>query len=161
MQVKSSLETPIAVAAAQYSIPHAEHSIAAVSELSDVFSPPHHGPRNVPIWVENVDHGDNFTHFPIINSDTYYLFLPHEAEEAEVFDMHYHGPSQQEPNYYPIELEALTPEELKDTPFKQGFKTKSTVIFNQSDPQPIAIHFSVRSEADSFTLKYIVVAAHN
>ena len=111
--------------------------------------------------MTDVDHGDNFTHYPIITSGTYYLFLPHEAREVEVFDMHYHGPSQQEPSYYPIELEALSDQELVGTRFKQGFKTKSTVIFNQNSPQPIAIHFSVRSDEDDFILKFIVVSDDN
>ncbi|MEL6968844.1 MAG: hypothetical protein AAFO02_01645 [Bacteroidota bacterium] len=156
-----SLPEVIKLAANQFAVPNAEQIIAPTSELADVFSPPHHGPRNVPIHVPYVDHGDNFTHFPIINSGTYYLFLPHEAQEVEVFDMHYHGPSQQEPSYYPIELEALNQAELQGTGFKQGFKTKSTVIFNQNSPQPIAIHFSVRSDHDDFTLMYIVVSDFN
>lgn len=71
--------------------------------------------------------------------------------------MHYHGPAQQEPSYFPIELESIGQNELVGSPFKQGFKTNSTVIFNQNSPQPIAIHFSVRSDEDDFTLKYIVV----
>ncbi|MEO0731401.1 MAG: hypothetical protein AAFZ52_01100 [Bacteroidota bacterium] len=153
---KDALSTTVSVAAGQFSIPHAGQTIIPASELSDVFSPPHHGPRNVPIQVMEVDHGDNFTHFPIIDSGIYYLLLPHEMEEVEVFDLHYHGPSQQEPHYFPIELEALGEKELAGTPFKQGFKTKSAVIFNQNSPQPIAIHFSVRSDADDFTLKFIV-----
>ena len=145
----------IQLAADQFQVPNAAETIVPASELADVFSPPHHGPRNVPIAVHDVDHGDNFTHFPIVNSGTYYLFLPHEAKEVEVFDMHYHGPSQQDPAYFPIELEPIPSNQL-DKPFKQGFKSKSTVIFNQADPQPIAIHFSVRTDEDDFELKYIV-----
>ena len=154
---QNSLSKVIKLAADQFSVPNAEQTILAVSELSDVFSPPHHGPRNVPIGVTNTEHGDNFTHFPIINSGTYYLFLPHETQSVEVFDMHYNGPSQKSPTYFPIELEPLDVNYLDGTPFKQGFMTKSTVIFNQHSPQPIAIHFSVRSDEDNFTLKYIVV----
>ena len=158
MQLKALAEI-VKLAADQFVVPNATQTIVSASELSDVFSPPHHGPKNVPIGINHVDHGDNFCHFPIVNSGTYYLFLPHEAMEVEVFDFHYNGPSQQEPSYYPIELEALSADDLVGTPFKQGFKTRSTVIFNQSDPQPIAIHFSVRSDDDNFTLKYIVVGA--
>ncbi len=158
---KKQLPKVIQLAADQYAVRNAEQNIAPTSELADVFSPPHHGPRNVPIHVADVDHGDNFTHFPIINSGTYYLFLPHEAQEVEVFDMHYHGPSQQAPHYYPIELVALSPQELAGTGFKQGFKTNSTVIFNQNSPQPIAIHFSVRSDHDDFVLKYIVAGVES
>jgi len=157
MKVMSSLFKPAELAFNQFSVPNAGKKINPASELSDVFSPPHHGPQNVPIHVLDVDHGDNFTHFPIINSGTYFLFLPHEAREVEVFDMHYHGPSQQEPSYYPIELEPLDKKYLDGTRFKQGFKTKSTVIFNQNSPQPIAIHFSVRSDQDDFVLEFIVV----
>ena len=151
------LKEIIRLAAAQFLIPNAEKTIVPASEISNTFSPPHHGPQNVPIHVNGVDHGDNFTHYPIVNSGTYYLFLPHEVEAVEVFDMHYHGPSQQDPSYFPIELEAIPSTELSGSPFKQGFKTRSTVIFNQNSPQPIAIHFSVRSDDDNFALKYIVV----
>ncbi|MEO1516190.1 MAG: hypothetical protein AAFV95_14290 [Bacteroidota bacterium] len=147
----------VKLASDQFSVQNATNPIHSVSELSDVFSPPHHGPRNVPIGVQGVDHGDNFTHFPIVTSGTYFLFLPHEYQAVEVFDMHYHGPSQQGPSYFPIELESLSEEDLAGSPFKQGFKTKSTVIFNQNSPQPIAIHFSVKSDEDEFLLRYIVV----
>ncbi len=150
----------IQLAADQFQVPNATESIVPASEHSDVFSPPHHGPRNVPIAVTNVDHGDNFTHFPIVNSGTYYLFLPHEKEAVEVFDMHYNGPSQTSPSYFPIDLEAIPPSDLEGTPFKQGFKSSSTIIFNQGDPQPIAIHFSVKSDDDGFALQYIVVGSY-
>ncbi|WP_075344642.1 hypothetical protein [Tenacibaculum agarivorans] len=152
-----NLNQIVKLASDQFQVPNAEERISPVSELSDVFAPPHHGPRNVPIEVAKVDHGDNFTHFPIVNSGVYYLFLPHEAEDVEVFDMHYNGPSQHDPHYYPIELEEIPSKALSGSPFKQGFKSKTTIIFNQSDPQPIAIHFSVRSDEDDFVLKYIVV----
>jgi len=155
-----SLEEIIKLAADQYSVPNAAETIVPASELPDVFAPPHHGPRNVPIHVADVDHGDNFTHYPIVNSGTYYLFLPHEKHEVEVFDMHYNGPSQQDPNYWPIELKQLHHKELDGTPFQQAFETTSTVIFNQGDPQPIAIHFSVKTDESDFFLKYIVVGVN-
>jgi len=151
------LSKNVQLASDQFLVPNAERTIVPASELSDVFSPPHHGPQNIPIGVTNVDHGDNFCHFPIVNSGTYYLFLPHEVDAVEVFDLHYNGPSQQDPSYFPIEVEAMHASELAGTPFKQGFRTKSTVIFNQHSPQPIAIHFSVKSDDDDFVLKYIVV----
>lgn len=157
---KLSLQEIIELASDQYVVKNAIESIEPASELEDVFAPPHHGPKNVPIGVNNVDHGDNFTHYPIINSGTYYVFLPHETKDVEVFDMHYNGPSQQSPSYFPIELSPIDSKELSGTPFKQGFMTKSTVIFNQSDPQPIAIHFSLRSDEDNFVLKYIVVGSN-
>ena len=152
-----SLSEIVNLAADQFLVHNAEQSIISSSELSDVFAPPHHGPQNVPINVNDVDHGDNFTHYPIVNTGVYYLFLPHEVRSVEVFDMHYHGPSQQEPSYFPIELEALPVQELNGSPFKQAFRTSSNVIFNQNSPQPIAIHFSVRSDDDNFILKYIVI----
>lgn len=154
-----SLDEVIQLASDQFRVPNAEEGIAPTSELSDVFSPPHHGPRNVPIVVDDVDHGDNFTHFPIVNSGFYYLFLPHEPEAVEVYDMHYHGPSQREPHYYPIELEKIKKKHLEGSGFEQGFVSKSPVIFNQGDPQPIAIHFSVKSN-DAKPLKYIVVGTY-
>ncbi|MEO1258857.1 MAG: hypothetical protein AAFZ15_08660 [Bacteroidota bacterium] len=156
-----SLQEIIKLASDQFNVKNAADNIVPASELSDVFAPPHHGPRNIPIHVKDVDHGDNFTHFPIINSGTYYLFLPHEAKEVEVFDLHYNGPSQQDPSYFPIELSPISQNDLKGSGFKQGFVTKSTVIFNQSDPQPIAVHFSVRSDEDDFVLKYIVVGTNS
>lgn len=155
-----SLDEIIQLASAQFQIRNAEEVITPASELSDVFAPPHHGSQNIPIFVEAVDHGDNFTHYPIVNSCTSYLFLPHENKEVEVFDFHYNGPSQQEPSYFPIELKEISKRELNGSCFKQGFMTKSPVIFNQSDPQPIAIHFSVRSDEDGFVLKYIVVSVN-
>lgn len=152
-----SLEQSIRLAADQYHIENAVDTIAPASELEDVFSPPHHGPRHIPISVADADHGDNFTHFPIVNGGVYYLFLPHEQSEVEVFDMHYNGPAQQEPAYMHIELDPIDAEALQGTPFKQGFKSKSPIVFNQSDPQPIAIHFSVRSDETGFAFQYIVV----
>ncbi|MEM0997583.1 MAG: hypothetical protein AAGN35_10905 [Bacteroidota bacterium] len=153
-----NLKEIIDLASDQFKVKNAEISIAAASELEDVFSPPHHGPQNVPIWVETVDHGDNFTHYPIVNSCKSYIFLPHEADEVELFDFHYNGPSQKDPSYFPIELAKIDRSKLRGSGFKQGFETNSTVIFNQGDPQPIAIHFSVRAEEDAFVLKYIVVS---
>jgi hypothetical protein len=147
----------VKLASDQFQVVNAKEHISVAADLPDVFAPPHHGPRNVPIEVAQLDHGDNFTHFPIVNSGTYYLFLPHEKRAVEVFDMHYNGPSQQEPHYHPIELESIPAKELAGSPFKQGFKSKSDVIFNQGDPQPIAIHFSVKSDEDDFALQYIVV----
>ncbi|MEM6719017.1 MAG: hypothetical protein AAF611_06875 [Bacteroidota bacterium] len=160
---KLTLDQIIKLASDQFQVPNATETIIPASDLPDVFAPPHHGPRNVPIAVKDVDHGDNFTHFPIVNSGTYYLFLPHEAKAVEVFDMHYNGPSQQSPSYFPIELTKIKEDDLAGTPFKQGYVTSeksSPVIFNQSDPQPIAIHFSVRSDEDDFKLKYIVVGVN-
>ena len=151
-----SVKEIVQLAYDQFHVKNAADLIVPASELEDVFAPPFHGPRNVPIHVQDVDHGDNFTHYPIVNSGTYYLFLPHEAKEVEVFDMHYNGPSQQAPHYFPIELKKIPKEEL-DGKFAQGFYTKDTVIFNQGDPQPIAIHFSVRADNDDFLLSYIVV----
>ena len=152
-----SLDEIVKLASDQFQVPNATESISSASELSDVFSPPYHGPKNIPIEVADVDHGDNFTHFPIVNSGVYYLFLPHEKETVEVFDMHYNGPSQQSPHYFPIELEALPASALTGSPFKQGFKSATNIIFNQGDPLPIAIHFSVKSDEDQFAMKYIVV----
>ena len=150
----------VALASSQFDIKNAADTIVPASELEDVFSPPHHGPQNIPIHVQDVDHGDNFTHYPIVNSSISYIFLPHEERDVELFDFHYNGPSQQEPMYFPIELREISKSDLEGSPFKQGFVTKSTVIFNQSDPQPIAIHFSVRSDEDDFILKYIVVSTN-
>ncbi|MEL6558442.1 MAG: hypothetical protein AAFQ94_09675 [Bacteroidota bacterium] len=156
-----SLEEIIQLASDQFHIKNAGEEISPTSELDEVFAPPHHGPRNVPIEATPVDHGDNFTHFPIVNSGTYYLFLPHETESVEVFDMHYNGPSQRSPHYPHIELEELPKGKVREGKFKQGFKSKHPVIFNQSDPQPIAIHFSVREDDEDFVLRYIVVATYD
>ena len=153
-----TLKEIIDLASNQFKIKNAKQRIRPSSELFEVFTPRSHGPQNVPIWVEDVDHGDNFTHFPIVNSCISYLFLPYEKDYVEVFDMYYNGPARKYPNFWPIELEEIDESELKGSGFKQGFKTKSTVIFNQSDPQPIAIQFSVRHYDTDFILKYIVVS---
>ncbi|CAM1372110.1 hypothetical protein [Tenacibaculum xiamenense] len=153
-----SLQEIIKLASDQFQVDNATETITPVHDIEDVFAPPHHGPKNIPIHATPVDHGDNFTHFPIVNSGTYYLFLKEGENQIEVYDMHYNGPSQQNPPYFHIELEELDSEQLKGSPFKQAFKTTSTVIFNQSDPQPIAIHFSVKDE--DVELKYIVVGVN-
>lgn len=153
-----TLEQIVKLASDQFNVPNAAQSIVPASELADVFSPPHHGPQNVPIHVDNNDHGDNFTHYPIVNSCISYIFLPHTKDEVRLFDFHYNGPSQKDPSFFPIELEALPEEALEGSGFQQGFKTTSTVIFNQGDPQPIAIHLSVMAEEDTFVLQYIVVS---
>lgn len=47
----NSLAEIVKLAADQFSVSNAEQEIIPVSEISEVFSPPHHGPRNVPINV--------------------------------------------------------------------------------------------------------------
>jgi hypothetical protein len=155
---KLNLAQIVKLASDQFQVENAEETIMPASELSDVFAPPHHGPRSVPIVVQDVDHGDNFTHYPIVNYGYYCLFLPHEIHEVEVYDMHYNGPAQKSPNYLHIELNSIPTEELDDK-FRQGFVTRDLVVFNQGDPQPIAIHFSVKTD-DDFILKYIVVGPY-
>ncbi|MEM6829460.1 MAG: hypothetical protein AAF551_03015 [Bacteroidota bacterium] len=149
----------VQLASDQFQVPNATEHISAVPDISNVFSPPHHGPRNVPVEVTNSGDGEKFTHFPIVNSGFYYVFLPDPADTVEVVRMNYHGPSQHSPHFYPIALEPVA-EDLSGTPFKQGFKSKDVVIFNQSDPQPIAIHFNIKTVEPHFSLKYIVVGAY-
>jgi len=159
------LKQIIKLASDQFQVPNATETITAVPEISDVFSPPHHGPKNIPIAATTVGPGDyneenpesNYTHFPIVNSGYYCLFLTNKTDHVKVQNMHYHGPSQQDPAYYPIALSSIPQQHLKETKFAQGFSTKSIVIFNQGDPQPIATHFNVNLESRTESLNYIVV----
>lgn len=156
----ASLRQIVKLASDQFQVANATECIQAVQNIEDVFSPPHHGPMNIPIKASNIKPGENYTHFPIVTPGTYYLFLPHREDDVEVTDMHYNGPSQQlnhEGNrYYPIELEKLLPIDLRGTPFKNGFKSKLPIVFNQGNPQPIAIHFETLLKEANY-LKYIVV----
>lgn len=151
----------VQLASDQFQVTNATENILAVQDISEVFSPPYHGPINVPICARHVVIGDNYTHFPIVTPNTYYLFLTQGADEVKVVDMHYNGPSQQlnsEGNrYLQIELTPIDAKSLKGSPFKQGFYSESEIVFNQSDPQPIAIHFETLSE-DVKELDYIVAS---
>lgn len=163
-----SLEEIVQLAADQYSVNNAADTISSVLQIEDVFAPPFHGPRHIPIHAtldsedqgdaKPDDHGkvDLYTHFPIVNSGTYYLFMSEESADVEVVDMHYNGPSQQKPHYPHIELVEIN-YDLSDTPFSKMFQTQSKVIFNQGDPQPIVLHFAVDEGDLKNTIKYIVV----
>lgn len=150
----------VQLASDQFQVNNATENIRSIQKISDVFSPPHHGPRNVPICAKEFQKGKNFTHFPIVTPKTYYLFLKQSAEEIQVEDMHYNGPSQQynneEDKYLQIELTAIEKKDLQGSPFKQGFYSKSEIVFNQGDPQPIVIHFNNLNEHIT-EFDYIVV----
>lgn len=155
----AKLKDIVELAHDQFTVKNATDCIEAVQQLSDVFSPPHHGPRNIPIKATKVLIGNNFTHFPIVTPATYYLFVVEGDKEVQIVDMHYNGPSQQlnsEGNrYLPIELKKIKKDDLKP-PFKQGYYSESEIVFNQGDPQPIAIHFETLTE-NVKELNYIVV----
>ena len=155
----SDLDKIVDLAQDQFKVKNATDCIEAVQQIEDVFSPPHHGPRNIPIKANNVLIGNNFTHFPIVTPAMYYLFVVEGPKEVEIVDMHYNGPSQQlndEGNrYLPIELKKIPKSDLKK-PFKQGYYSESEIVFNQSDPQPIAIHFETKTDKVK-ELNYIVV----
>jgi hypothetical protein len=164
-----TLAQVVQLASDQFNVKNATENILTTQKISSVFSPPYHGPRNVPICgkyrdeeenAKNLPKGNNVTHFPIVAPRTYYLFLKQDTDEVQVEDMHYNGPSQQlndEGNrYLQIELTPIDKKDLKGSPFKQGFHSESDIVFNQGDPQPIAIHFKT-SSGNIQQLDYIVV----
>lgn len=156
----STLAQIVQLASDQFQVTNATENILAIQDISEVFSPQYHGPKNIPICANDVVIGNNFTHFPIVTPKKYYLFLTLGEDKVKIVDMHYNGPSQQlnsEGNrYLPIELTPINDTDLSGSPFKQGFYSDSEIVFNQSDPQPIAIHFETLTE-DITKLDYIIV----
>ena len=59
---KLNLDQIIKLASDQYQVENATETIRPAADLPDVFAPPHHGPQNIPIAVQDVDHGF-FPHF--------------------------------------------------------------------------------------------------
>lgn len=138
------------IACQQFNIEGAGETITAVSDLPDVFAPPHHGPRNVPISVQLSEEGYSYTHFPIVRTGQYAIYL----DTPGVFDgLIYGGTNQNTGTGTPI---VTAPTDLGDCPnFAAGFRSADPIIFNNDDPQPIAIRFN-NAEAPGKTIRYIV-----
>ena len=126
------------IACKQAGIPGAGEEIQAVADLSEVFAPPHHGPRNVPIAVKLLEGPDySYTHFPIVRTGRYAIYL----KEAGVFvGMVYSGQNQNTGTGTEIPTERTGTAECPH--FAEGFVSVGEIIFTQNDPQPVALRFS-------------------
>lgn len=141
------MTSTVRIACEQFNIPGAGETIQAVADLPDVFAPPHHGPRNVPITVELVGNGTCYTHFPIVDTGKYAVFLDTE----NVFDgFIYGGQNQSSGTGTPIATEAIESGSLA-----AGFCSSGEIIFASDDPSPIAI--KLKGTAGT-TVRYIVSA---
>ncbi|MEM8639856.1 MAG: hypothetical protein AAGG51_13725 [Cyanobacteria bacterium P01_G01_bin.54] len=129
----------------------AVETILAVPELSEVFSPPHHGPRDIPIRVQLLEGSDSsYVHFPIVRTGRYAVYL----DTPDVFEgMFYSGTNQNTGTGTEIPTEPTSTGDCRD--FAQGFMSSGEIIFNQNDPQPIAIRLSNRGRAGTI-IHYIV-----
>jgi len=141
----------IQLATDQFQVQNASDCITAVRQLNDVFSPPHHGPRNIPITASNVVLGsENFTHFPIVYTSPYYIFVATEGVFVE--EMIYGPPG----NFMPIPVRPIPLP--KSSPFFMAYESISCINFTINDPEPIAIHFGVESLNSEESVQYIVVS---
>ncbi|NER37598.1 MAG: hypothetical protein F6J93_27150 [Oscillatoria sp. SIO1A7] len=135
----------------QFNIAGAEEKIQAVPKLSDVFSPPHHGPRNIPISVQLLENLDNqpeysYVHFPIVRTGKYAIYL----DTPGVFHGFIYGGTNQNTG---TGTEIPITKTSKGS-FQEGFVSQNDIIFNQNDPQPIAIR--LKNTQPGKTIKYIV-----
>lgn len=139
------------IACQQFNISGAGETIHAVPELGEVFAPPHHGPRNVPITVELLSDSDySFTHFPIVRTGRYAIFL----DTPGVFDgMVYIGQNQNTGTGTPIGTGETSTGDCE--PFAEAFVSFSEVIFNHTSPQPVALRFNNAGNGGK-TIRYIV-----
>ncbi|MEM7243324.1 MAG: hypothetical protein AAF429_14160 [Pseudomonadota bacterium] len=141
------MSNTVSIAQQQFHISGAGETIQAVPNLEDVFAPPHHGPRNVPITVELVGDGTCYTHFPIVNTGRYAIYLDSDG----AFDgFIYGGQNQSTGTGTPI---GSSPTDSGD--FAAGFVSDGEIIFANDDPSPIAIKLT---GAAGTKLRYIVTA---
>ncbi|MEM9272938.1 MAG: hypothetical protein AAGA80_08245 [Cyanobacteria bacterium P01_F01_bin.143] len=139
------------IACQQFNIKGAGETIQAVPQLSDVFSPPYHGPRDIPITVHLLKDGDySYVHFPIVRTGRYAIYL----DTAGVFDaMIYNGSNQNTGTGTEISTGQTSVGDCKQ--FAEAFVSTGEIIFNQNDPQPIAIR--LRNQGDECPpTRYIV-----
>jgi hypothetical protein len=139
------------IACQQFNIVGAEEKIQAVPELSDVFSPPHHGPRSIPISVQLLENSEySYVHFPIVNTGRYAIYL----DTPGVFrGLIYGGTNQSTGTGTPIGTEPTSIGDCQS--FAEGFVSSGEIIFNGDDPQPVAIQLSNKGKGGQ-TIKYIV-----
>ena len=139
------------VACQQFNIRGAGEEIHAVGSLSEVFAPPFHGPRNVPITVRLLkDSKYSYTHFPIVRTGCYAIYL----EEAGIFaGMIYSGQNQNTGTGTEIPVEDTDTGGCEN--FAEGFVSAGEVIFTQNDPQPVALKFA-NKRLGGKPIRYIV-----
>ncbi len=58
----------------QFAIENAARTVEPSKDLDEVFSPPHHAPRNIPISVELPADTLSSIHFPIVEPGTYFVY---------------------------------------------------------------------------------------
>ena len=139
------------IACQQFNISGAGEEIKAVSELSDVFSPPHHGPRDIPISVNLLEDSEySYVHFPIVRTGRYAIYL----DTPGVFEgLVYSGTNQNTGTGTEISIEPTSVGDCHN--FAEGFVSSGEIIFTQNDPQPVAIRLSNRRNSGQ-QIKYIV-----
>ena len=139
------------IACQQFNISGAGEEIQAVSKLSDVFSPPHHGPRDIPVSVQLLEEGQySFVHFPIVRTGRYAIFL----DTPGVFDaLFYNGSNQNTGTGTEISTGKIAVGDCES--FAEGFSSTGEIIFNQNDPQPVAIRLKNQGNAGN-TIRFIV-----
>lgn len=139
------------IACQQFKIPGAGEEIQAVSELSNVFSPPHHGPRDIPISVQLLEGSEySYVHFPIVLTGRYAIYL----DTPGVFEaMIYSGTNQDTGTGTEISTGPISVGDCQN--FAEGFVSTGEIIFTQNDPQPVAIRLLNKGNAGK-KIKYIV-----
>ena len=139
------------IACQQFNISGAGEKIHAVPELSDVFAPPHHGPRDIPISVDLLTDSEySYVHFPIVRTGRYAIYL----DTPGVFEgLVYSGTNQNTGTGTPISTEPTSTGGCQS--FAEGFVSSEEIIFTQNDPQPVAIRLLNRGNAGK-KIQYIV-----
>jgi len=139
------------IACQQFNISGAGEEIHAVSKLSDVFSPPHHGPIAIPISVQLLEECEySYVHFPIVRTGRYAIYL----DTPGVFDTFiYSGSNQNTGTGTEISTGKTSLGDCKS--FAAGFVSNGEIIFTQNDPQPVAIRLKNQGNAGK-TIRYIV-----
>ncbi|MEM6454765.1 MAG: hypothetical protein AAF772_06690 [Acidobacteriota bacterium] len=139
------------IACQQFSIQGAGETIRAVTERKDVFSPPHHGPRNIPITVHLCEGSAfSYTHFPIVRTGRYAIYVDTPGVFA---GMVYGGTNQNTGTGTIIDFEPTSTGGCEA--FAAGFVSAGEIIFTQDDPQPIALKFA-NGDHGGKSIRYIV-----
>ena len=145
------------IAYQQFNIPGAGEKIHAASKLSDVFSPPHHGPRDIPISVKLLEEGEcSYVHFPIVRTGRYAIYL----DTPGVFEaMIYSGTNQNTGTGTEIPTGQTSTGHCKSVEdcksFAEAYVSTCEIIFTQNDPQPVAVRLSNKGNAGK-KIQYIV-----
>jgi len=139
------------IACQQFDIVGAGQEIQAVSKLENVFSPPHHGPLEIPISVTLLEQGEySYVHFPIVRTGRYAIYL----DTPDVFNaLIYSGRNQNTGTGTEIQAGKTSVGDCKS--FAEGFVSVGEIIFTQNSPQPIAIQLLNKGHAGK-KIKYIV-----